>query len=136
MGMLIFYRALRNIPRSPSHTPLTPLGLAGGFFDAIGGGGWGPIVTSTLVAKGNNPRYTIGSVNMSEFFVTFAEAATFYATIGLVHVHVIVGLILGGVLAAPLGALVCRKIPPRIMMFIVGLLIMGLSIRTIVLSFI
>ncbi|MCK4692896.1 MAG: sulfite exporter TauE/SafE family protein [Anaerolineales bacterium] len=136
MGMLIFYRALRNKPRSPSHTPLTRLGLAGGFFDAIGGGGWGPIVTSTLVANGNNPRYTIGSVNMSEFFVTFAEAATFYATIGLVHVHVIVGLILGGVLAAPLGALVCRKIPPRIMMFIVGLLIMALSIRTIVLSFI
>ena len=75
---------------------------AGGFLDSFGGGGWGPLVTSTLIAKGRTPQYVIGSVNLTEFFVTFASALTFFATLGVTHWEIVLGLILGGVAAAPL----------------------------------
>ena len=108
------------------------LGLAGGFFDSIGGGGWGPIVTTTLVARGNNPRFTIGSVNFSEFFVTFSESAVFVLTLSLANYwQIILGLLIGGVIAAPLAAIVARKLPVRALMVMVGTLIIALSIRTI-----
>jgi len=131
MGLVILWKAFRKVKEKKVNTKLFPLGISGGFFDAIGGGGWGPIVTSTLVARGNNPRFSIGSVNLAEFFVTIAEVATFLAVIGLVHSRIIVGLIIGGVLAAPLAAYVCKRLPSRALMVIVGLLVIGLSIRTI-----
>ncbi|TFH33619.1 MAG: sulfite exporter TauE/SafE family protein [Anaerolineales bacterium] len=135
MGILIVWKAVQQ-GRLPSRkTPLTPLALVGGFFDAIGGGGWGPVVTSTLVARGNDPRFTIGSVNAAEFFVTVAESVTFFVTMGLVHTHVTVGLLIGGVLAAPLGAYLVRKIPTRSILFLVGILVSILSIRTLVLMY-
>jgi hypothetical protein len=84
MGCVIVFRAFRPIKEAPA-TPIVPLGLIGGFFDAVGGGGWGPIVTSTLVARGNQPRYVVGSVNLAEFFVTLSESITFVLTIGLLH---------------------------------------------------
>ena len=131
MGITILRKALKKIREKNAKTRLFPLGLLGGFFDAIGGGGWGPIVTSTLVARGNNPRFTIGSVNLAEFFVTITEAATFITTIGLVQWQIILGLIIGGVLAAPLAAHVCKRLPSKTLMIIVGILIIVLSIRTI-----
>jgi len=136
MGVMILRKAFRKIQEKRVETKLLPLGAAGGFFDAIGGGGWGPIVTSTLMARGHNPRRTIGSVNLSEFFVTLAEAVTFFTILGLVHWQVIVGLLIGGVLAAPLAAYVCKRLPVRALMIIVGSLIMVLSIRTIYLALI
>jgi uncharacterized membrane protein YfcA len=84
-----------------------------------------------LVARGNHPRFTIGSVNAAEFFVTASQAATFVALLGLVHWQVIGGLIAGGVLAAPFAALVCRRLPTRALMVLVGVLIIALSLRTI-----
>lgn len=135
MGIVIIARALRKDPkvnRVTSH--IVPLGLVGGFFDAIGGGGWGPIVTTTLVARGNHPRFTIGSVNFAEFFVTFAESVTFILTVGLEFWKIILGLLIGGVMAAPLAALVVKKLPTRWLMALVGLLIIILSIRTIYLA--
>ncbi|TET40845.1 MAG: sulfite exporter TauE/SafE family protein [Elusimicrobia bacterium] len=131
MGLIILRKAFKKIEQKEVKTRLLPLGVSGGFFDAIGGGGWGPIVTSTLVAKGHNPRFSIGSVNLAEFFVTVAEVATFLTIIGLVHWQIIVGLIIGGVMAAPLAAYVCKRLPSRALMIMVGLLIMALSIRTI-----
>lgn len=131
MGLIILGKAFKKIEEKEVETKLLPLGICGGFFDAVGGGGWGPIVTSTLVARGHNPRFSIGSVNLAEFFVTVAEVATFLTIIGLVHWQIIVGLIIGGVLAAPLAAYVCKRVPPRALMIMVGLLIMVLSIRTI-----
>ena len=131
MGLIILGKAFKKIEEKEVETKLLPLGICGGFFDAVGGGGWGPIVTSTLVARGHNPRFSIGSVNLAEFFVTVAEVATFLTIIGLVHWQIIVGLIIGGVLAAPLAAYVCKRLPPRALMIMVGLLIMVLSIRTI-----
>lgn len=134
IGLTILRKALQRIQKADARARLTPLGLGGGFFDAIGGGGWGPIVTSTLVARGHNPRFAIGSVNLAEFFVTVAQAATFFTILKLTHWHIIVGLIIGGVLAAPLAAYVCKRLPARTLMTMVGLLIIGLSIRTICLS--
>jgi len=132
MGILILIKVFKKTHQTKTKTRVIPLGLVGGFFDAIGGGGWGPIVTSTLVANGNHPRYAIGSVNSAEFFVTVAESITFFATIGALlfqHWEKIAGLMIGGVLAAPLAAWVCKKLPYNILMILVGLLITGLSIR-------
>lgn len=137
MGGLILWKASRRGPEREVRRFLVPLGVAGGFLDAIGGGGWGPIVTSTLVARGHNPRFAVGSVNAAEFFVTFSEAAAFVLTIpGLISSHwqIIVGLLLGGVIAAPFAAYVCKKVPTRALMVVVGILVILLSIRTIYLS--
>jgi len=137
MGVIILWKVFRKIPNKERKTRIVPLGLTGGFFDAIGGGGWGPIVTTTLVANGNTPRFAIGSVNCAEFFVTIAESITFFATIGLLlvqHWEKLLGLIIGGVIAAPLAAFVCKRVPTRAMMIMVGVLIVGLSLRTLYLS--
>jgi len=131
MGLVILLKAFKRIEERKVKTRLFPLGIGGGFFDAIGGGGWGPIVTATLIARGHNPRFSIGSVNLAEFFVTVAEVATFLAIIGLVHREIIVGLIIGGIIAAPLAAYICKRLPSRVLMIIVGALIVLLSIRTI-----
>ncbi|MBI4114845.1 MAG: sulfite exporter TauE/SafE family protein [Candidatus Niyogibacteria bacterium] len=132
MGIIIVYKALKKITH---HTAITkriiPLGFIGGFFDAIGGGGWGPIVTSTLIARGGNPRLTIGSVNMAEFFVTLFQSFTFIVMIGLIHWKIIVGLLFGGVIAAPFAAYICKRLPTFHLMIIVGLLIALLSLRTL-----
>ncbi len=137
MGLWILVKIVRKTHQIKTKSRLIPLGLAGGFFDAIGGGGWGPIVTTTLVANGNHPRYAIGSVNSAEFFVTVAESITFFATIGTLlfqHWEKIVGLIIGGVIAAPFAAWVCKKLPHKVLMLLVGLLISGLSIRILYLA--
>ncbi|MEW6716852.1 MAG: sulfite exporter TauE/SafE family protein [Chloroflexota bacterium] len=136
MGAIIVIKALgKNSNHKEVKDHVSILGGIGGFFDAIGGGGWGPIVTTTLVARGNHPRFTIGSVNFTEFFVTFAESVTFILTLGsLNYWKVILGLMIGGVTAAPLAALVARKLPTKVLMFLVGILIILLSVRTIYLT--
>jgi uncharacterized membrane protein YfcA len=137
MGVVIIYKVLsRKRSERSVETHLIPLAIMGGFFDAIGGGGWGPIVTSTIVARGHDPRTTIGSVNLAEFFVTFAEVVTFVLMFGFVDYKIIVGLIAGGILAAPVSAFACKRIPSRALMTIVGTLIIALSLRTIYLALI
>lgn len=132
MGIRIFIKAFKNIPwiQFKAHHYII-LGAVGGFFDAVGGGGWGPIVTSTLLGKDDAPRTVIGSVNASEFFVTFAEAVTFIATIGLAPLPIVLGLIAGGVIAAPLAAFLTSKVPNKVMFIIVGLVIILLQVRAI-----
>ena len=103
----------------------------GGFMDSVGGGGWGPIVTSTLLGRGRNPRYTIGSVNTAEFAVSFASGITFMIFGGIQGWQVIIGLIIGGVIAAPIAALLVNKIQRKPMMIVVGILIIILSLRTL-----
>jgi len=135
MGLVILWKAFKKV--APVHfdgLKTWGLGLVGGFFDAIGGGGWGPIVTSTLVAGGKNPRLAIGSVNCAEFFVTVAQAATFITMLGLMkNWQGIAGLAIGGVIAAPLAAVVCKKLPAKYLMILVGILIVFLNIRTLIL---
>src|SRR5262249_22510124 len=82
MGISILFKAFGKQQAEPKKVRLAPLGFIGGFVDAVGGGGWGPVVTSTLVAKGNSPRFVIGSVNTAEFFVALATSLTFFITIG------------------------------------------------------
>lgn len=111
------------------------LGGAGSFLDAIGGGGWGPVVTSTLVVKDQSPRHSIGTASASEFFITSVTSIVFLLTIGFTTGwQVVIGLLIGGGAAAPLAAIVCKKIPPRVLMMIVGILIVGLSCWTLWLS--
>ncbi len=138
MGVVILVKAInyKAKPHNGVHTArVSVLGVIGGFFDAIGGGGWGPIVTTTLVARGKDARQTIGSVNFSEFFVTLAESVTFVLTLSFLgYWQIILGLLIGGAIAAPLAAVLTKKLPVKMLMFIVGLLIVGLSIRTIALA--
>ena len=105
------------------------LGLGGGFLDAIGGGGWGSLVTSTLIGQGTKPRLAIGSANAAEFLVAVTVSATFVATIGLELWPIILGLVIGGAVAAPFGAYVTHQLPDRPLMILVGVAIILLSLR-------
>lgn len=136
LGVLIIWKALaaRQI-KTPTPRAVAPLGFFGGAFDAIGGGGWGPIVTSTLLGQGTTPRYAIGSVNLAEFFVTLVISATFLLTIGLSLWPIIAGLIVGGVIAAPFAAFATKHIPDKVLMLLVGCVVVLLSLRTILMSF-
>jgi uncharacterized membrane protein YfcA len=131
MGILILVKAARKKQPEPKRTHIGRLGFIGGFVDAVGGGGWGPVVTSTLVAKGNSPRFVIGSVNVAEFFVAAATSAMFLVTLGSIYLNAVIGLVLGGMLAAPIAAKACKSVQPKPMMVAVGLLIICLSVRTI-----
>ena len=130
IGIWIVARGIfghRNKPAPPKWTPI--LGLGGGFLDAIGGGGWGPMVTSTLLGHGNVARFTIGSVCLSEFFVTTSISLAFLFTIGLELWPIIAGLVVGGALAAPLGALAAKHLPERPLLVVVGCTLTLLSVR-------
>ena len=136
MGGVIIYKAFTIQPRTKPddyHGPrISWLGLLGGFCDAIGGGGWGPVVTSTLVARGKYARTTIGSVNFSEFFVTCSQSVVFVLSLSLSEYwQIILGLLIGGGIAAPLAARMTKKLPLKTLMIMVGTLIILLSIRTI-----
>ena len=133
MGIIILVKALqKNQEHREVTSHLSILGLIGGFFDAVGGGGWGPIVTTTLVARGKHPRFAIGSVNFSEFFVTLAESITFVLTLSFgKYWLIILGLLIGGVIAAPMAAFMAKKLPSKAIMILVGVLIIVLSLRTI-----
>ena len=137
MGIIIITKMFkapkpRNIGKS-----VYGLGLIGGFCDAIGGGGWGPVVTSTLVATGHDVKKTIGSVNTAEFFVTVAQSATFFTLMGFKsNLMSILGLIIGGVIAAPFAAVICKKIPVKPLLGIVGGLIVLLNVKSLIEVFI
>jgi uncharacterized membrane protein YfcA len=137
MGLAILYRAWRQTrPQLFSWRLPFPLGFVGGFFDAIGGGGWGPIVTSTLMGGGAEPRQAIGTTNTAEFFMAVAVSAAFltalitghWQTTGLTdHIWSVGGLITGGVVAAPIAGWATKHIPLRPLTWLVGLLVTGLA---------
>ncbi len=138
MGGIILSRAIRGLKETPPHLEgAVPLGLAGGFMDAVGGGGWGPVVASTLLGRGHAPRFAIGTVNTAEFFVTVAISATFIWAIatgglavaqGLVgHIKAVAGLVIGGLIAAPIAGYATKLIPARTLMGIVGVLVIALA---------
>lgn len=134
LGLWILIRSFcRYQPRHvASH--LRPLGFFGALIDAVGGGGWGPVVASNLLARGNDLRLTVGTVNAVEFFVTLTASVVFLATLGLQHWQIVAGLAIGGVLAAPAGAWLVRHVSPRPMLAVVGLLVICLSARTLLKS--
>jgi hypothetical protein len=104
----------------------------GGFLDSFGGGGWGPIVTTTLITKGRSPKYVIGSVSLTEFFVTLASAFTFFMLLGVSHWQTIFALIIGGLVAAPLAAKLTGRLPRKTSFVLLGLLVIFWSMRILV----
>ena len=129
LGVVILAKALQKDKIRQKIKRLFPLAAIGGFLDSVGGGGWGPIVSSTLIAKGKSPRYTIGSVNLAEFFVALASSFTFATVIGLSHWQIIAGLVIGGTIAAPPAAFVARKLKTKTLMILVGIIVIIISIR-------
>jgi len=131
IGIYLLYRAWRGKiePREPKI--IEPLGLAGGFLDAAGGGGWGPVVTSNLLVQGSPPRTTIGTVNTVEFFLTATISATFIANIGFkAFTLTTAGLLIGGLIAAPFGGYLAKRVPARALMAMVGVLLTITSLYT------
>lgn len=124
IGVFLLLRALRK-PHTDRHPKVVePIGAAGGFLDAIGGGGWGPVVTSNLLAQGASPRLVIGTVNTSELFVALTISGAFLVTLGLeAFGTAAVGLLIGGVAAAPLGGYVTKRVNPRVLLILVGVVL-------------
>lgn len=134
MGLIVISKAFTVFPPQKASHHLMPLGFTGAFMDAVGGGGWGPIVTSTLLARGHDARTTIGSVNACEMFIAITVSVAFFFNNVMIGWQVVAALAAGGALAAPVGALLCKHIPVKILLFCVGLLIIALSCRTLWLS--
>ena len=129
MGLYILLKAFRPIRiQTDPPTYVVPLALTGGFVDAVGGGGWGPVVTTSLIGSGQDPRRTIGSVNAAEFFLAIAGGISFAIMGGFTLWTTIAGLIFGGMFAAPLAAVLTKHLPAKALLTIVGLLISGLSL--------
>ncbi|WP_369977289.1 sulfite exporter TauE/SafE family protein [Xanthomonas bundabergensis] len=127
LAVLILLRAAgRALPRQQvQRVPL--LGFVAGLLDASGGGGWGPVATSTLLARGGQARTTIGTVNAAEFLVTLSISLTFLLSMGVQHLEIVLGLLVGGMLAAPLAAVLVKRVRERWMLVAVGLLVLGIS---------
>jgi hypothetical protein len=135
MGIYILTKAYRHKVRNKQPKHVAKLALFGGFVDAAGGGGWGPVVTTTLVGSGSDPRTTIGSVNFAEFFLTIASATTFILLAGETTTWFLVsGLVLGGLFAAPFAAVLCKKLSAKTLLTMVGILITSISIFNLVKS--
>jgi uncharacterized membrane protein YfcA len=129
MGIMILLKSIR-IPKGRDAPAgwTAPVGFAAGFLDASGGGGWGPVTTATLVGSGHAPRQTVGSVNATEFFVTLAAATTFFVELGASPLQSLVPLVVGGLIAAPFGGWMVKRVPARALMILVGLLIVALAL--------
>jgi len=133
LGIIILVKGIRNRPKD--HIDVKRAGLLaliGGFLDAVGGGGWGPIVTSNIINQGKNPKETIGTVNTTEFFVAFFSTGVFLFFVGVESWPVVLGLILGGVVAAPVGAFFASRVNKRSLMILVGIVIILTSTYTVI----
>lgn len=149
LGALVLYRSVsRKIPTtttdlpdtdSPSPHPISRLrlpllGLAASFLDAVGGGGWGPIATPGLILSQNTePRKVVGTVNLAEFFITIAISLTFLVTLGWHDFEwdLVIALLIGGIIAAPIAAYLCKRMPTKLLGILIGLVLIGLNLRTI-----
>jgi uncharacterized membrane protein YfcA len=124
IGLYLLWRGVmhRHIERRPRI--IAPLGLVGGFLDAAGGGGWGPIVTSNLLIQGANPRKVIGTVNTAEFFLAVTISAAFIFALGWeAFTTPALGLLIGGIIAAPLGGYIAKKVPADALLVMVGIVL-------------
>ncbi|MEP6867287.1 MAG: sulfite exporter TauE/SafE family protein [Novosphingobium sp.] len=124
IGIYILCRGLFYPPKIRPARMVAPLGLFGGFLDAAGGGGWGPVVTSNLLIQGADPRKVVGTVNSVEFFLTITVSAAFIYKLGLADVAgATLGLLIGGLLASPLGAWAAKHFPAKQMLIMVGIVL-------------
>ncbi len=132
LGLRILLNAFREQKITKKFKNYGPLAGVGGFLDSFGGGGWGPIVTTTLITKGRSPKYVIGSVSLTEFFVTMASAFTFFTILGVSHWQVIVALIIGGLVAAPIAAKLTGRLPRKSSFILLGILVIIWSMRILI----
>ena len=124
VGLYILWRGLFYPPRIKEAKVIAPLGLVGGFLDAAGGGGWGPVVTSNLLIQGADPRKVVGTVNSVEFFLTLTVSAAFIYHLGIADLAgATLGLLIGGLLASPLGAFAAKHFPAKQMLILVGVVL-------------
>ena len=134
LGLIILNKSLgvfKKVQKRKKITRLEGLGLGGGFMDAIGGGGWGSIVLSTLIAGGRNARYALGSVKLSRFFIALFSSLTFLALLKEVHWYALAGLIIGSVLAAPIAVKISHRISVKVIMVGVGIIVILASLYNI-----
>ena len=129
LGFKILLNAFRKLNQQRKFRHYGPLACIGGFLDSFGGGGWGPIVTTTLTTKGRSPRFVIGTVSLTEFFVTLASAFTFFTLLGVSHWQTILALIIGGFIAAPIAAKLAGKLPRKAAFILLGLLVIIWSLK-------
>lgn len=132
LGIRILFNAFKTSKPQKKFKRYSLLAGAGGFLDSFGGGGWGPIVTTTLITKGRSPKYVIGSVSLTEFFVTLSSAFTFFTLIGVSHWQTILGLIVGGLVAAPIAAKLTGKLPRKTSFILLGILVIFWSMKILV----
>ncbi len=124
IGLYLLWRGIMYPPQIREAKYIAPLGLLGGFLDAAGGGGWGPVVTSNLLIQGADPRKVVGTVNVVEFFLTLTVSAAFIYHLGLADVAgATLGLLIGGLLAAPIGAWAAKHFPAKTMLILVGVVL-------------
>ncbi len=124
IGLWLLWRGLDHQPHIRDPKVVAPLGLIGGFLDAAGGGGWGSVVTSNLLIQGAEPRKVIGTVNSVEFFLTIAISAAFIWNLGIEHFGVaVIGLLIGGMAAAPMGAMLAKRVPAKALLLMVGVVL-------------
>jgi uncharacterized membrane protein YfcA len=119
----------RNAPQLKSKTSL--VGLGGGFIDAVGGGGWGSIVLSTLIAGGRHPRFSLGTVKLSRFFIALMGSLTFITMLNSSHWDAVAGLVIGSALASPVAARISNKISAKAIMMAVSVIVILISVRSI-----
>lgn len=135
LGILIIIRALNiNLRNKNKIRKIFPVAFFGGYLDSVGGGGWGPMVTTSLVAGGRHLRYSVGSSHLAKFFVALVSTVTFFMMIGLSHWHIIFGLVVGGMIAAPISIWFSNKISTKKGLIFVGLLVIIISLKTIIQS--
>lgn len=128
IGLYILWRGLFHSHKIKEAKLIAPLGLFGGFLDAAGGGGWGAVVTSNLLIQGADPRKVVGTVNSVEFFLTLTVSATFIYHLGVADLAgATLGLLIGGLIAAPLGAWAAKHFPAKRMLILVGIVLTATS---------
>lgn len=136
LGLIIIFRAVRTgTSKSRKIKRIVPVAAAGGFLDSVGGGGWGPIVTTSLIAGGRNLRYAVGSSHLAKFFVAIISTITFISIIGLQHWQIIFGLVIGGMIAAPFSIYLSNKLPIKAGLITVGSVVVLVSLRILILAF-
>jgi siroheme synthase-like protein len=136
LGLIIIIRALKKPRKRKKIKKIYPIAFSGGFLDSVGGGGWGPIVTTSLLAGGRHLRYAVGSAHLAKFFVAVVSTLSFFLIIGLSHWQIIFGLIIGGMIAAPGSIYLSNKIPIKKGLILVGMLIIIISLKTLINTFI
>jgi len=132
LGVLIIFKTIKVPKKRKKIKNISPVAFTGGFLDSVGGGGWGPIVTTSLLAGGRHLRYAVGSSHLAKFFVAITSTITFFVFIGLSHWQIIFGLVIGGMIASPMSIYFSTKIPIKKGLLLVGTLIIIISLKTII----